>query len=132
MENKILKFEPRSDNIVEDRKEKHFYQEYALIDLDKKRAVAILRVYATNKMSYACLWLHFCADTRGSGKAGGYGYHRPSAACARAFQSTGIELQHSIAGVGDSAIMGAMEALRDMPNLYGLPSINGFVHVSHA
>ena len=44
---------------------------------------------------YAVLWVR-CADghwTSGSGHAGGYGYHKESAAIADAIKSAGIELQ---------------------------------------
>ena len=47
----------------------------------------------------------------GSGKAGGYGYHKESAAIDAAFRSAGIELAQSISGVGDTAIREALEAL---------------------
>lgn len=61
---------------------------------------------------YASVWVngpdHF---TNGTGKAGGYGYHKQSAAIAEAIRSAGIELDKDIAGVGDSAIEEALEAI---------------------
>ncbi len=50
---------------------------------------------ASASVVYAVLWVR-CADghwTSGSGSAGGYGYHKESAAIASAISSAGIELQ---------------------------------------
>lgn len=50
---------------------------------------------ASASVVYAVLWVK-CADghwTSGSGRAGGYGYHKESAAIADAVKSAGIELQ---------------------------------------
>ena len=47
----------------------------------------------------------------GTGQAGGYGYHKESAAFDSAVRSAGIELAASVSGCGDSAIRHAMEAI---------------------
>ena len=61
---------------------------------------------------YANLWVRDAEHrTSGAGKAGGYGYHKQSAAIAEAIRSAGIELDKDIAGVGDSAIEEALEAI---------------------
>lgn len=49
--------------------------------------------------------------TSGSGKAGGYGYDKPSAAAAEAIRTAGFDLSEDIAGVGETAIREAMKAL---------------------
>jgi hypothetical protein len=57
--------------------------------------------------------------TQGSGRAGGYGYHRPSAAAGEAIRNAGFELLTDegkpcdIGGVGDSAIEQALCAIAD-------------------
>lgn len=63
------------------------------------REVITVRCYmgrsASASVVYAVLWV-CCADghwTSGSGSAGGYGYHKESAAIADAVKSAGIELQ---------------------------------------
>ncbi len=61
---------------------------------------------------YASIWIH----TRdkygaGNGSAGGYGYHKESAAIASAIDSAGIELSRPINGVGESAVREALEAI---------------------
>lgn len=52
-----------------------------------------------------CRWLS------GRGTAGGFGYHKESAAFADALRSAGIELERSVSGVGDGAIEDAMRAV---------------------
>jgi len=63
---------------------------------------------------FCSIWCHsrhkglHCA---GNGSAGGYGYHKESAALGDALRSAGIELDRSISGAGDTAISGALEAI---------------------
>jgi hypothetical protein len=71
-----------------------------------------LRLYGTGGSNTACLWVN--ADplhTQGSGRAGGCGYHRPSAAAGEAISNAGFTLAKSIGGVGDSAIEEALCAI---------------------
>ena len=63
------------------------------------REVITVKCYMSRSASasviHAVLWVK-CADghwTSGSGHAGGYGYHKESAAIAEAIKSAGIELQ---------------------------------------
>ena len=63
------------------------------------REVITVRCYmgrsASASVVYAVLWVR-CADghwTSGSGSAGGYGYHKESAAIASAISSAGVTLQ---------------------------------------
>ena len=61
---------------------------------------------------YASIWVHSTDhQTSGTGKAGGYGYHKASAAIAEAIKSAGIELDKDIAGAGESAIEQALGAI---------------------
>ena len=61
---------------------------------------------------YASIWIYDEKHhTSGSGKAGGYGYHKESAAIAEAIKSAGITLDKDISGVGDSAIEDALRAI---------------------
>ena len=71
-----------------------------------------LRIYGTGGSNSACLWVN--ADplhTQGSGRAGGCGYHRPSAAAGEAISNAGFALSKGISGVGDSAIESALCAI---------------------
>ena len=47
----------------------------------------------------------------GNGSAGGYGYHKDSAALGAAIRSAGIELNRSISGVGNGACEDALRAI---------------------
>ena len=49
--------------------------------------------------------------TCGSGSAGGYGYHRASAAAGEAITNAGFKLSESINGAGDTAIEDALCAI---------------------
>ena len=61
---------------------------------------------------YASIWIYSGGThTSGKGKAGGYGYHKESAAVAEAIKSAGITIDTDISGVGDGAICDALEAI---------------------
>lgn len=96
----------------------HFAQ-YSVISLaakpwdDQRIPEAItLRLYGTGSRNYAAIWINTADSTnRGTGYAGGYGYHRPSAAAAEAIRNAGVVLDQDIAGVGESAIREALMAI---------------------
>lgn len=85
--------------------------------------LATLDTYYVKSGTYnrVSLWVHIPACKRapqgfhasGSGRAGGCGYHRPSAAAAEAFADAGIVLGSDISGVGDSAMREALYAVGD-------------------
>jgi hypothetical protein len=82
---------------------------------DRRAHVPVeLRLYGTGKMNYACLWInHDGTHAHASGSAGGYGYHRPSAAAQEAISNAGIRLAFPIDGVGSNAIEEALCAIAD-------------------
>ena len=69
---------------------------------------------ASASVVYASLWIT-APDYHGSGtgKAGGYGYHKISAAISEAILSAGIELSKDIEGLGDGAIHEALKAIAE-------------------
>lgn len=86
-----------------------------------------LRIYHTKSTAFACLWIRGCdMDSQGSGRAGGYGYHRGSAAVDEAIRNTGFTLDQSIGGVGDNAIREALHAIAECLGItdYGLVEIH--------
>ena len=91
--------------------------EHSVIVLRQDGAMAhfaTLRLYATRSYStiYATIWFYdgdYYAS--GSGKAGGGGYCRQSAAAAAAIRSAGIELDANIAGAGIGAVQNALRAI---------------------
>ena len=103
------------------RKENGFYESYEVIVFENGRFgnPISLRMYATNSTNYACIWINampigkrkYSVHISGSGKAGGYGYHRASAAAHFAIQSAGFILDESISGRGDSAIIEALTSI---------------------
>jgi hypothetical protein len=101
------------------RKEgKCWFWGFKVIDLDGEgykntaRTVVDARVYGTDTVNTACLWVSTeSMHTSGSGKAGGYGYHRQSAALGCAIESAGFSLSSRIDGVGDDAMREALLAI---------------------
>jgi len=118
-------------NAKSHRRENNFMEQYTgfvLID-GELREIVTLRIYGTNAKNYACLWYNNIAEwASGSGSAGGYGYHRPSAAAQEAFDTAGVTLSECISGRGDSAIREAVEALAKAM----FPRKKIFIHKSHA
>lgn len=119
MEN-IVKITPREGNAGKYRKESGFLGAYILLappDADSPFApvaknAAEIRIYGTQARNYAAAWIHSKGVySCGGGAAGGYGYHRPSAAAENALEDAGVELQESISGGGESAIEGALYAI---------------------
>ena len=106
--------------IRQNRKEKHFVCEFAVLAPDKEQTARegsylsrpiTARIYATNAMHYACVWIgtgKFYSS--GGGKAGGYGYHRASAALQNALDDAGIKLSEPIDGRGEQAMIDALAA----------------------
>lgn len=71
-----------------------------------------LRLYGTGNRNFACLWVHAEPIHRnGSGWAGGYGYHRPSAAAAEAIHNAGFKISADISGGGEEAMREAVLAV---------------------
>lgn len=96
------------------RKENKFYTQYSAIAFDSENAkeVAVLRIYRTDSRVYACFWAYGKENIyKGSGLAGGYGYHMASAAADEAIENAGIKLSESINGVGDGAIRETIKAI---------------------
>lgn len=100
----------------------HGYKAVMIQGKELKSLVEI-RIGSTASAAYACAWLYSpkVKDKEGhtvkpsfwnsgSGRAGGYGYHRPSAAAAEALSRAGVKLSEDIGGRGDQAIRDAVEA----------------------
>jgi hypothetical protein len=61
---------------------------------------------------YCSVWVSCHGDYRGGhGTAGGSGYHKESRALAVALKSAGVTLDTDIAGRGEGAMLGALEAV---------------------
>lgn len=106
------------------RKEKHFYKQITAVIINEDgRAYdgVTLRIYGTDAKTYACIWTASNCSWKnardlwrnGSGSAGGYGYHRASAAAEEAITNAGIELDEHIGGRGDVAMSEAVEAIAE-------------------
>lgn len=60
---------------------------------------------------YASFWVHGGDYLAGHAKAGGWGYHKQSAALGSAIRNAGITLDASIDGVGEAAMQDALVAI---------------------
>ena len=85
---------------------------------DKLDNIITARCYMGRSSSasvvYASIWINAHGiHTSGKGHAGGYGYHKISAAIGDAIASAGIGLSKDISGVGDGAIHEALGAIAE-------------------
>jgi len=132
MKNTVTSYTPQPHTSLKSyRKERNgFYKEYKVINLDsdahkcpytgmiQHSTAFIVRVYWPRDVAYACVWLSFATSySLGRGKAGGYGYCKESAAISEALESAGVKLAHSIHGVGEQAVKGALVALVEFAGL---------------
>ena len=120
---KFKAFEAKNGLNINHRKESKFSKEFTVLvngrNYDGKpclHELIQLRIYWTDSRAYACIWIHggknkFYAS--GSGFAGGYGYHKESAATEEALTSAGIVIDYrdSISGRGESAMESALMAI---------------------
>ena len=94
------------------RKESKFHSQFSVLDKDTGQEIAISRFYDTETRVYCCLWIRgHKASGSGAGFAGGYGYHKESAALEHAIGNAGIKLSEPIGGVGERDMVRALEAI---------------------
>ena len=130
MTNSVKFFEAQQNMSVtirerEENNIKRGYKAICISEDGKLRELVDLRIGQTASTAYACVWLHvagYGTYAYGSGKAGGYGYHRSSAAAEDAFRSAGMMFNQSFGGGGDSmtreAVQAAGEYLADGAPVY--------------
>ena len=109
----VTAFTPRrSENIHKHRRESTFRRQLSLIDLDDQSELATVRFYGKGSRNYCCIWLHNGATyASGSGWAGGYGYHKDSAAMQSALQDAGFTFAENFDGVGEGGEVAALDAI---------------------
>ena len=125
----VSAFNPREDsrNIDHYRRENSFWQEWSLFDLDTGKQIISARFYGSAATVYCVVWIWNDAPCRGYGKAGGYGYHKQSAALQEALSAAGVTLSENIGGVGETAMRAAFNALAA-----ALRITRPMIHVAHA
>lgn len=124
IENKVTSFVPAQDMPASyrERQEKHFYNGYKVVTIVNDEMVELVdaRLGATDNCHYASVWLNtrYCdndyynsnGSARGAGKAGGYGYHRASAALNSAFRRAGMRFDIGCSGQGESMMQDCLLA----------------------
>lgn len=99
-------------NIATYRREQSFNGSWSLIDLDDGSCPVDVRFYGNGSVSYCCVWVNGTGySSRGMAKAGGYGYHKDSAAMQMAFADAGWQFEEHFAGVGQEGMRAALEAV---------------------
>lgn len=92
----------------------HQYTVLGIID-GEIRPLVEARIYMSASRSAermtAILWVHGANYACGSGYAGGYGYHKPSAAVEKAIEAAGFINSEHIGGRGESALVDALKAV---------------------
>lgn len=88
------------------------------------RELATVRWYKSPSTIYCSIWFQSSYQfpnyhNSGHGQAGGHGYDKFSAAFAKACASAGVWFAEEIAGRGEGAIRGALEAIA---NAHGYPA----------
>ena len=120
---------PNKDSYVRNGRNLHNTKEmiraYSYVKND--REIIVVRWYmgrsSKSSVVYCSIWIN-ASDIyfSGTGKAGGYGYPKGSAAFQEACESAGISISPSISGVGESAIK---EVLSEIGRILGYP--NGLI-----
>ncbi len=92
----------------------HQYTVLGIID-GEIRSLVEARIYMSASRSAermtAILWIHGKNYASGSGYAGGYGYHKASAAVGNAIDAAGFSLGSHIHGGGESALIDGLKAV---------------------
>lgn len=82
-------------------KDKGLFKGYRLIDLKDGKELLDVRWYSTGSTVFCCFWLMGrTVSTSGTGRAGGWGYNKTSAAFNEAIRSAGIENFPAFSGSG--------------------------------
>lgn len=118
----------RDADVAKNRKENHFYKEDAVLIVKDGiiKTVFTVRYYATQSTHYCCVWLSLPDKwIHTSGKAGGYGYHRESAALNDALRNAGI-IFRGLSGTGQNE-----EALKLLFAFF-YPELEFNLHTAHA
>lgn len=118
MENKVISFVPSQDMPASyrERQANHFYNGYKVVTIVNDEMIELVdaRLGVTDSCHYASVWLNtrYCDNdyynnnghAYGAGKAGGYGYHRASAALDSAFKRAGMRFNVGCSCMGESAM----------------------------
>lgn len=112
----VTSFTPQ-DNIngKAHRKENKFTDEIsAIVNADGHgRSHVVARFYWTDTRCYCCLWVFDGKGVYASGSAfaGGYGYHKASAALSLAAREAGFKFDQHFGGAGDEACRECVESI---------------------
>lgn len=124
IENKVASFVPAQDMPASyrERQEKYFYTGYKVVTIVNNNLETLVdaRIGATESCCYVSVWLETkytdekfyneFGDARASAKAGGWGYHRASAALESALRRAGMHFDIGCSGQGESMMQDCLLA----------------------
>lgn len=119
----VKSFEPKEEMsaYIRDQEAKHLCKGFKAVTFDGEKMTELvdLRIGATASTAYACVWFNGKKWAYGSGKAGGYGYEKGSAAVEAAFLAAGM-VTSSFGGTGCNreAVQAAGEYLANGAPVY--------------
>lgn len=103
---------PRESDKIGKLRDKPLERQITILDRDTGCEIVTCRIYWPGSVAYCALWIRGDAvHASGTGKAGGYGYWKESAAIADAIYSAGFTLSQNVGGVGTQAAYEALEAV---------------------
>lgn len=105
--NKTKQLKPFNINY---RKEKGFTDCYVAVSIvdGQIKELGEMRLYCPSNDVYCCIWVH--DSLRCTGRAGGCGYDKSSAAAWDALNNAGFEFDKDFSGAGESAMIKAFKA----------------------
>ena len=115
--NPVLKIETKQNGRMMDSRNREQISHLRFITPKFEEPITIRAWMSESRnasMVYASIWFHDRTGQihgSGSGSAGGYGYHKESAAINGAFRDAGVTLKVSFGGCGDSSVRIAIESL---------------------
>ncbi len=104
---------PKKDGFIDSyRKENKFSEGYCLMTKEGRTLADIRIYYHPGFVCYCCAWVKI-GDTQysASDKAGGYGYHKQSAAVFHTLYKMGFRFKESFDGGGNERITDALHAI---------------------
>jgi len=102
----------RESDKIGKMRDKPLQRQITILDRDTGREIVTCRIYWPGSVAYCALWIHSDEmHASGTGKAGGYGYCKESAAIHDAIYNAGFTLSEDVGGRGTQAAYEALEAV---------------------
>lgn len=109
---KITLKEARQSDKIGALRDKPLHRQISILDRDTGREIVTCRIYWPGSVAYCALWVDTNGvHARGTGRAGGGGYCKESAAIDSAVRDAGFVMSESFGGRGTQVAYAALEAV---------------------